>query len=172
MESELAELQERVRRIEDRLGPTPPATPEPPQPSGLEEDTWWLLRELERRGLDSAVTYAGRVTESGGGPVQWQITESADRLLETDWSSSAAAIAALGHPLRLQIVQLVARDQARTAADLAGTEGLGSTGQIYHHLRQLVAAGWLRPTVRGQHQVPPERLVPLLVLLSAAGATG
>lgn len=170
MESELAELGERVRRIESRLGIAPPELPS--SPGAPEGDTWWLLQELERRGLDSAVTYAGRVSDPGNGPVQWQITESADRLLDTDWSAAAAAIAALGHPSRLQIIQLVARGQARTAAELAGTEGLGTTGQIYHHLRQLVAAGWLRPTTRGQHQVPPERLVPLLVLLSAAGTAG
>jgi len=170
MVSELAELQERVRRIEARLGqPAPDAQPPGPSADG---NPWWLLQELEHRGLDGAVTYAGRLTEPGGGPVRWQITESTERLLDTDWSASAAAIAALGHPSRLQIVQLVARGQARTAAELAGTEGLGTTGQIYHHLRQLVGAGWLRPTSRGQHQVPPERLVPLLVLLSAAGAAG
>ena len=172
MESEVSELQERVRRIEARLGLSEPVPPPPPAGADRDDDPWWLLQELERRGLTSAVTYAGRLTEPGGGPVQWQITESADRLLDTDWSAAAAAIAALGHPSRLQILQLVARGHARTAAELAGTEGLGTTGQIYHHLRQLVAAGWLRPTSRGQHQVPPERLVPLLVLLSAAGTTG
>ena len=57
---------------------------------------------------------------------------------------------------------------ATTAADLADTPGLGSTGQIYHHLRQLVGAGWLRATTRGRHEVPPERLVPLLVILGAS----
>ena len=168
--SELAELLERVRRIEERLGLDADAT-EPSPLAAPTGEAWWLLQELQRRGLDAAVVYAGRLSGPDG-PVQWQITESTDRLLDTGWSAAAAPLAALGHPSRLQILQLVAQGRARTATELAGTEGLGTTGQIYHHLRQLVATGLLRPTAHGRHEVPPGRLVPLLVLLSAAGATG
>ncbi|CAA9292407.1 MAG: hypothetical protein AVDCRST_MAG48-635 [uncultured Friedmanniella sp.] len=91
--------------------------------------------------------------------------------MSTDWAASVPALAALGHPSRMQILQLVAAGRARTAAELAHAEGLGTTGQIYHHLRQLVAGGWLRVTTRGQHQVPAERLVPLLVVLAATAAS-
>jgi DNA-binding transcriptional ArsR family regulator len=178
----VAELAARVARIEQHLGlgrdgreddahdsadqSTDPAgsTAGPTAAAG----TWWLLDELERRRQE-AVAYGGRARDAAGGPVHWQITHGSDALLQADWSEAAGPLAALGHPSRLQILQLVARGEARTAAELAGAEGLGTTGQIYHHLRQLVAAGWLRPGARGQHQVPAERLVPLLVLLSAAG---
>ena len=102
------------------------------------------------------------------GPVRWQLTHDSDQLMELDWTTLAPALSALGHPARLRILQLVARSEATTAADLADTPGLGSTGQIYHHLRQLVGAGWLRATTRGRHEVPPERLVPLLVILGAS----
>jgi hypothetical protein len=57
---------------------------------------------------------------------------------------------------------------ARTTSELAAHERLGTTGQLYHHLRQLVAAGWLRTTARGQYRVPGERVVPLLTVLAAA----
>jgi hypothetical protein len=43
-----------------------------------------------------------------------------------------------------------------------------TTGQLYHHLRQLVAAGWLRTSLRGRYAVPADRIVPLLALLAAA----
>lgn len=89
-------------------------------------------------------------------------------LLEEDWTVHAAALTALGHPSRLRILQLVARGEASTAAEMAHADGLGTTGQIYHHLRQLVAAGWLRTTTKGRHEVPVERLVPLLVVLTAS----
>jgi hypothetical protein len=57
---------------------------------------------------------------------------------------------------------------AGPAADLAELDEVGTTGQIYHHLRRLTGAGWLHTTARGHHEVPPGRVVPLLVVLSAA----
>ena len=89
-------------------------------------------------------------------------------VLDRDWTDLAPALGALGHPARLHILQLVARGEATTAAELTARADLGSTGQIYHHLRQLVAAGWLQTHNKGRHTVPPERVVPLLVILSAA----
>lgn len=56
----------------------------------------------------------------------------------------------------------------RTAADLSGLDGVGTTGQVYHHLRLLTGAGWLRATARGHYAVPPHRVLPLLAVLAAA----
>ncbi len=55
-----------------------------------------------------------------------------------------------------------------TLSELNAHERLGTTGQPYHHLRQLVAAGWLRAGGHGRYDVPGERVVPLLVILAAA----
>lgn len=161
--TDLAGLAARVRRLEELAGSR--AT-DPPEPAGHESDTFWILEGLEQRVGPRAVAYAGSLIVDGG-PVRWQMTRDTGQLMELDWTSLAPALSALGHPARLRILQLIAREQAATAADLAATPGLGSTGQIYHHLRQLVGAGWLRATTRGRHEVPPERLIPLLVILSA-----
>jgi DNA-binding transcriptional ArsR family regulator len=167
VQRELDELRRRVALVEQRLDPAP--APPPAAPGELTGDPFWLLDELRARGLDPAVAFGGTAVDADGAPVAWQITRSADDLSTTDWAASVPVLAALGHPSRMQILQLVATGRARTAAELAHTEGLGTTGQIYHHLRQLVAGGWLRVTTRGQHQVPAERLVPLLVVLAATG---
>ncbi|MEI2647681.1 MAG: hypothetical protein V9G15_01380 [Dermatophilaceae bacterium] len=55
-----------------------------------------------------------------------------------------------------------------TARELADLEDVGTTGQVYHHLRQLVSAGWLRARTGGRHEVPAERLVPLLTTIVGA----
>ncbi len=161
---ELAALAERVRRLEERVAGHPSDRSEP---AGTAADTFWILEGLEQRVGPRAVAYAGSVVRDDG-PVRWQLTLDSDQLLELDWTTLAPALSALGHPARLLILQLIARGEATTAADLADTPDLGSTGQIYHHLRQLVGAGWLRATARGRHEVPPERLVPLLVVLGAS----
>lgn len=56
----------------------------------------------------------------------------------------------------------------RTAAELAALDEAGTTGQIHHHLRQLTGAGWLHAAGRGRYEIPPVRVVPLLVVLTAA----
>jgi DNA-binding transcriptional ArsR family regulator len=169
---ELAALAERVRRLEERVGEHPTDRSEPDgagtsTSTGTGTDTFWILEGLEQRVGPRAVAYAGSVVRDDG-PVRWQLTLDSEQLLELDWTTLVPALSALGHPARLLILQLIARGEATTAADLADTPDLGSTGQIYHHLRQLVGAGWLRATTRGRHEVPPERLVPLLVVLGAS----
>jgi DNA-binding transcriptional ArsR family regulator len=158
-----AELEARVARLEERLRPGPGSAEE----SVDEAEPFWALNELERRHPDGAVLYAGALPTQDG-PVRWQMGHSSAGLMDEDWTVHASTLAALGHPSRLQILQAIARGEAHTAADLAQSEGLGTTGQIYHHLRQLVAAGWLRSTTRGRHEVPPERVVPLLVILGSS----
>jgi hypothetical protein len=67
------------------------------------------------------------------------------------------------HPKALLLHEILLG--VRTTAGLSEHERLGTSGQLYHHLRQLV---WLRSTARGQYSVPPERVVPLLTVLAAA----
>jgi len=161
-EAALAELAARVAKLEERLGAV--AAPVSRAPDG---ETFWALTELKRREPRPAVLYTGVARTATGEPVEWQMAADSAQLLEQDWTGYSSALAALGHPSRLQILQLIARGEADTAADLSRAEGLGTTGQIYHHLRQLVSAGWLRSTTKGRHQIPPERLIPLLVILTA-----
>lgn len=150
-------------------GPTRPDPDEGAAPQGLPADLFWALQGLKARESAPAVVYTGVVRLPGQpGPVEWQMGHYVDDLLAEDWADRAAALSALGHPVRLQILQLIARGEASTAAELAATEGLGTTGQVYHHLKQLVSAGWLRSAARGTHHIPAERLVPLLVLLGAS----
>lgn len=169
-----ARLVERLDRLEARLDnavsgstPTPGATTADPN-AVLPEDVFWALNGLKERESAPTVLYTGVVRLPGQpGPVEWQMGHYVDDLLGQDWSDRAAALSALGHPVRLQILQLIARSEASTAAELAATSGLGTTGQVYHHLKLLVSAGWLRGGARGTHHIPPERLVPLLVVLGA-----
>ena len=84
---------------------------------------------------------------------------------EGDVESAAGRLAALGHPVRLRLLLAVLRG-ATGPAELAEEPGIGTSGQIYHHIRTLTAAGWLRASGRGQVQVPAERVVPLLVALA------
>ena len=141
--------------------------PDPGEGEG-EAQTFWALRGLEDRIEDptGAVLLTGSVEPRPGARYVWQQEASTDSLLASDWAEHAATLDALAHPVRLQLLQLVLSGTERTA-ELGAAEGLGTSGQLHHHLRQLVAAGWLRSAGRGRYEIPAARVVPLLVVLAA-----
>ncbi len=133
----------------------------------LDPERFWALTGLQERiGAGSAVLFTGSVRLPGERVYVWQEGIDAEQLLDADWDQAADALAALGHPIRLKLIQEVLNG-ASTTAEIGATEGLGTTGQLYHHLRQLVAAGWLSSSGRGRYEVPPGRVVPLLVTIAA-----
>ncbi len=159
LESRVAALEDAVARLAQ------PGRLPADQPEGPSEDELWVLHGLRERGVDGALM-AGSLTVPGAGPVAWQYGLSSSALLELDWAQSAATVDALSHPARLTILQLVLSG-VRSTAGLLEQESLGTTGQLHHHLRQLVAAGWLSLVKRGEYAVPVHRVVPLLVVILA-----
>lgn len=181
--TDLADLRATVEALEQRVGaleaatatvpPSVPDTPDSASAHGLDPETFWALTGLrERLGEHpdterGAVMLVGSLTLPDGGPVEWQLGAATEGLLDSDWSDRASTLGALGHPVRLELLRLVLGG-ATTTAELAEADGLGTTGQLHHHLRQLVSAGWLRQTGRGRYEVPPARVVPLLVAMVGA----
>jgi hypothetical protein len=161
-------LADRVAALEAAVA-TLMASREPDATRGEAADpgSFWVLDGLKRRVPAGGVVFAGDVPLPTGDRFEWQWARPAGELLEGDWSELVAALAALAHPVRLRLLHRVLTG-ARTAAELSDDEELGTTGQLYHHLRQLVSAGWLRSSGRGRYAVPGERVVPLLVILMGA----
>jgi DNA-binding transcriptional ArsR family regulator len=141
-------------------------------PAVPRDETFWALEGLRRRLTGGGqVLFTGALDLPTGEHYAWQQGAATDGLLEADWSEHAAPYAALGHPVRLTLLRAVLRG-TRSAAELQEVAGLNTTGQLYHHLKQLTAAGWLHAEGRGHYQVPAGRVVPLLVLVSAVVPTG
>ncbi|HLL63592.1 MAG TPA: helix-turn-helix domain-containing protein [Propionibacteriaceae bacterium] len=126
----------------------------------------WLLHELRSRFPADAVAFGGTAMAPEG-PVAWQWSVPTDQVREQDWEPAAGVLDALSHPVRLRLLQRVLNGTA-TTAELAESETLGTTGQLHHHLRALVAAGWLTSTGRGRWSIPGPRVIPLLVVIVAA----
>lgn len=169
MSDELTELREQIRDLAGRLDALEKHS------DGVREqaaplrdgETFWALDGLNARLADVAATAEGAVMLVGsltlptGAPVAWQQAAGTAGMLEVDWSDHAAVFAALGHPVRIELLRHILSGVQTTAA-LAAIEGLGTTGQLHHHLRQLVSAGWVRQGGRGSYEVPAARIVPLL----------
>ncbi|MEV5437167.1 helix-turn-helix domain-containing protein [Streptomyces sp. NPDC052682] len=163
------DLEQRVADLERRLAALEEARPAAPGPG---EGDFWALEGFKERlaelgAADGGVLFTGAVRLPTGEQYVWQAGTLTGDLLDDDWQPAADAFAALGHPVRLRLLREILGGR-RTAAELAELDEIGTTGQIYHHLRQLTGAGWLHTTGRGRYEVPPGRVVPLLVVLSAA----
>ncbi|QOV37308.1 helix-turn-helix transcriptional regulator [Streptomyces ferrugineus] len=162
-------LEQRVADLERRLAALESAQHTAPR---LSEGDFWALQGFkdqlaELGATDGGVLFTGTVRLPTGERYDWQHGTLTEGLLGDDWTESAESFAALGHPVRLRLLREILGGR-RTAAELADLDEIGTTGQIYHHLRQLTGAGWLHTTGRGRYEVPPGRVVPLLVALSTA----
>ena len=170
------ELEERVSALERRLAALEGrGSGDAPATAQARGGDFWALRRLKEE-LDEAGATAGGVLFTGAVHLspqeryEWQATTLTDALLAEDDptdSTTADSLAALGHPMRLRLLRAILGG-VHTVAGLAELPEVGTTGQIYHHLRQLAGAGWLHTPGRGRYGVPPARVVPLLVMLSAA----
>ncbi|MFD3665076.1 ArsR/SmtB family transcription factor [Streptomyces sp. NPDC058659] len=168
------ELEERVAALERRMAALEGAErPAPDRRASTESALWALegfkaeLAEAGEQGADGGVLFTGSVRLPTEERYEWQFGALTERLLDEEWAETADSFAALGHPVRLRLLREILGGR-RTAAELAELAEIGTTGQIYHHLKQLTGAGWLHTTGRGRYEVPGARVVPLLVMLTAA----
>ena len=166
------DLTDRVERLEAevaRLVSASPTVADRPgtRPVDVDPATFWALTGLrERLPEPGGVLFTGTVTLPTGEHVEWQEGRATDALLDEDWAGPADTLGALGHPVRLAVLRAVLGGVRSTAA-LAELEGIGTPGQLHHHLRPLLAAGWLRTVGRGRYEVPATRVVRLLTVLAA-----
>jgi len=160
--AQLDALLRRVEKLERSANPSASIA------SDLDAEKYWVIdrlkRSTEKRG---EVVYGGVVTLPTGEQYLWQRHAGADALFKSDWTGLDSVIAALGHPVRLTLLKLIL-DGKGTKAELEKSAVLGTTGQLYHHLKTLQDTGWVRSLERGTYGVPGERVVPLLTILTAA----
>ncbi|MER6916807.1 ArsR family transcriptional regulator [Streptomyces sp. NPDC000594] len=165
------ELEERVAALERRIAALEGRRTDTPEPVGGD---FWALEAFKERltdtgpaGEDGGVVFTGAVRLPTDERYEWQYGALTGEVLDQDWTEAADSFAALGYPVRLRLLREILGGRS-SAAELAELDGLGTTGQIYHHLRLLTGTGWLQAAGRGRYQVPPARVVPLLVVLTAA----
>ena len=165
-----------MRRSKRLARATAPA-PGPRRPPGpaVPADPFWLLdrlarntgSEFERGEVAGSVAYGGRVRAPGSGEIIWQLEHSVPDILDADLEAASAVLAALGHPLRLEILRRLLIG-ARTLSELQEIEGTGTSGQVHHHLRELRSVGLVVSQRRNDYAIPADRVVPLLVIVAAA----
>lgn len=164
----VAALEQRVDAMESRApAASRSAVPDDRGPTLDPEEFWALTALASRVGRHSALVFAGAVNLPGNLTYRWQQDIDAEAMLDANWDAAAEPLAAIGHPIRLAILRQVLAGR-HTTAEIGSLDELGTSGQLYHHLRQLLTAGWLRSAGRGRYEIPPPRVIQLLVIVAAA----
>lgn len=90
-----------------------------------------------------------------------------EQLLALDGDKAAKVLAALGHKQRLDILRSVLKGPL-SGSELVERLNMGTTGQLYHHIKALLGADLLVQEERGgMYSLPSHRALPLLLLLAA-----
>lgn len=168
LEQALRDLQARVEALEQA-----PASPASERRGRVSLDLGLIeaLSELTKPSPDPAspagtVTYAG-VVELGEERLAWQMVHSLPDLLARDETALARLLAAVASPVRIRILREVAGGPLQTH-ELQQRLDEPSAGQLYHHLRELLAAGLLTQPRRSVYELPARAVIPVAALLACA----
>jgi hypothetical protein len=161
-------MERRIAQLEARR-PQPSQRPADQVETEDVAERSWAVAELRARfAAAGGVVFAGAVDLPDGAHVDRQSATTTTALLDAPWAAGTERLAALAHPVRIELLRQVLLG-ARTTAALIELDVVGTSGQLYHHLRPLLGAGWLRQAARGRYEVPHDRVVPLLVVVAATG---
>lgn len=162
----LALLERRLRRLE-RSGDTRVPVASAPGRHPLFEVVRARAGRPPRAGRGGGLAgYAGVVYTPDGRTYHWQGEHPVERLLAMEWEALARGFAALGHRVRLELLRALLNG-VHDAGALQKLAGMGTTGQLYHHLRELQATGWVRQQQRNRYMVVPDRVVCALIMVGA-----
>ncbi|MBQ8510505.1 MAG: helix-turn-helix transcriptional regulator [Clostridia bacterium] len=129
-----------------------------------------LQQECGKSGQSGLITYMGVFT-SGGRQSNWiRSAVSTDDLLPLIENRTAEQVlACIGSNDRLNLLLAILR-KPRTVAELVSDCGFSSTGQVYHHLKPLIAADLVfedsENEGKGRYAIRPHRVQGLIMLLA------
>ncbi len=127
------------------------------------ELTSTLAQLQERIGRLEGQVFGERAIEAHGGSAGMD----GNAIFAVPLDGSVRVLAALASMPRLALYRAVL-EQPATSGELMKAAGLNTTGQLYHHLRELIGAGLIMQEGRDRYALVPERLPAARTILGAA----
>ena len=117
--------------------------------------------------IQGTLSYAGTI-QLAGRPFHFQQRLPARSLFEAAPDLLAQLFAALASPHRVIILRTLC-EKPCTAQQLQEVLGMGSAGQLYHHLKELLAAGLITQRERSSaYTIEPAKVIPICAALLVA----
>lgn len=96
-----------------------------------------------------------------------RVQEQAQSFFDAHPEQIAQVIAAVGNPHRVTLLRALYQGP-RTALQLQEELAMGSVGQLYHHLKELVATGLVIQSRRSTYSIAPAKMMWISLLLMVA----
>ncbi|MBN2369137.1 MAG: helix-turn-helix domain-containing protein [Vicinamibacteria bacterium] len=168
LDEKVAKLAHRIERLEEQ----PRCRPRPPH--GATSAPLALIEHLRGRkkgryrakGMQGAIAYGGAAV-LGERECLWVREHPLPDVVDLDPDRLAQVLTALAHSARLVLLRSLL-EKARTSQELQAVLGVSSPGQLYHHLKELLAAGIVTQARRSHYEIAPRQVVPLLTVLATA----
>lgn len=121
----------------------------------------------QERTIQGTLSYAGTI-QLAGQPFRFQQRLPVQSLFEAAPDLLAQIFAALASPHRVIILRTLC-ERPSTAQQLQEVLGMGSAGQLYHHLKELLAAGLITQRERSSaYTIEPAKVIPICAALMVA----
>lgn len=169
LEKQVADLQMRLTALEERLprsAPGLPPLPALPALPALPERT--TDREpLEEREMLQGVLSCEGLIQLAEQDVRWRQRLALQSVFAASPELLAQLFAALSSPHRVIILRTLC-EGPRTSQQLQELLGMGSAGQLYHHLKELLATGLILQRGRSAYTIEPTKVIPVCIALMMA----
>jgi DNA gyrase subunit B len=132
----------------------------------LEADT--LEHKSEEESRFTSISYSGTITSLEGRGRWKPASKTFAEVLKPDSGSLANILSSLGHKQRIEMIKSLLQ-KPKNAAELVKELGMGTTGQLYHHMKPLLHAGIIEQKERGgSYSIAADKILPILLQLAAA----
>jgi ArsR family transcriptional regulator len=169
LEEQVAVLWTRLAAVEKRISSAPSAGS---SEALFQTRTPALTRDQESQKtqpgmIQGTLNYAGSI-QLAERPFRFQQTLAVQSLFEAPAELLATIFAALSSPHRVIILRTLC-ERPCTAQQLQEVLGMGSAGQLYHHLKELMAAGLITQRERSSaYTIEPAKVIPICAALMVA----
>lgn len=117
--------------------------------------------------MQGTLSYSGTIQQDSR-PLRFQQTLAVQSLFEAAPDLLAQTFAALASPHRVIILRTLC-ERPCTAQQLQEVLGMGSAGQLYHHLKELLAAGLITQRERSSaYTIDPAKVIPICAAMLVA----
>ncbi|MBO0790675.1 MAG: winged helix-turn-helix transcriptional regulator [Ktedonobacteraceae bacterium] len=103
----------------------------------------------------------------GEQPYNMRVQEQVHSFFDAHPEQVAQVIAAVGNPHRVTLLRTLYQGP-RTALQLQEELAMGSVGQLYHHLKELVATGLVIQSRRSTYSIAPAKMMWISLLFMVA----
>jgi DNA-binding transcriptional ArsR family regulator len=140
LHGEIADLRERLTRLEERLTPVGMTPEKQRNPLAKEVDEHFAALDAAARTRPIGKIKAWFYFRSEHSQFLGDEEEELAALLALPSDALAGSLAGLAHPARIEIFKALL-DGKKDSNSLLKAAGLNTTGQLYHHLREMEEVG-------------------------------